>query len=60
MDISVNIHYFKLKFSVFDQNILLEGSMSQRFDLDHSFHFMSKNGLLLEIFCLCQFLHFIK
>ena len=40
----MNIHYFKLKFSVCDQNILLEGRMSQNVDLGPSFHFMSKNG----------------
>ena len=33
MDISVNIHHFKLKLSVCNHNILPEGSVSQHFDL---------------------------
>ena len=44
MDISVNIHHFKVKFSVCNHNIPLEGSVSQNFDLGLSFYFMSKNG----------------
>ena len=43
MDISVNIHYFQLNFSVCNQNILLEGSVSQNCYLGPSFYFMSKN-----------------
>ena len=46
MDISVNINYFNLKFPVYNQNILLEGSVSHNFDLGPSFLFMSKNGSL--------------
>ena len=46
MDISVNVHYFKLKFRVCHHNNLLEESVSQNFDFDlgPSFHFMSKKG----------------
>ena len=44
MYISVTIHIIKLKFSVCDTNIHLEGSISQNFDLGPSFYFMSKNG----------------
>ena len=41
MDISVNIHYFKLKCSVYNHNIILEGSVSQHFD---SLHLNPKNA----------------
>ena len=40
----MTIHYFELKFSVCNPNILLEGNVSQNFDLGPSSHFMSKNG----------------
>ena len=40
MDISVNIHHFKLKFSVCNHNIILKGSVSQNIDLGLSYHFM--------------------
>ena len=44
MDISVTIQVILLKLSMCDPNILLEGSMSQNFDLGYSFCFMLKNG----------------
>ena len=53
MNISVNIHPFDPKLSVCNPNILLEGSMSQNFDLGPTFDFMSKNGqLLMHFFCI--------
>ena len=44
MDISVSINITELKFSVWILKVLLEGSVSQIFDLGSSFHFMTKNG----------------
>ena len=60
MDIFVNVHTFELKFSMSNHNILLEGSMSQNFDLDLSFSFYVKNRVTFGDFFLWQFLHFIK
>ena len=44
MDISVTIYNIDLESSVSILNVLLEGSMSQIFDLGPSFYFMTKNG----------------
>ena len=44
MDISVTIYITELKFSVWILKVLLEGSVSQIFDLGPSFYFMTKNG----------------
>ena len=44
MDISVTIHIIPLRFSVCILKVLLEGSVSQIFDLGPSFYFMAKNG----------------
>ena len=44
MNISVTIHIIDLNFSVSILNVHLEVSVSQNFDLDPSFHFMTKNG----------------
>ena len=35
---------FELKFSMCNADIPFEGSVSQDFDLDLTFYFMSKNG----------------
>ena len=40
----VTIQDFDPKFSVCDPNILLEGSMSQNFDLGPGSYCMTKNG----------------
>ena len=44
MDILVTIYGFDLRFRVHVVNVLLEGSVSQIFNLGFSFYFMSKNG----------------
>ena len=44
MNISVTIKDFELKFSMWYPNILLEGRVSQNFNLGPSFYLMSKNG----------------
>ena len=44
MDISVTFKDFKMKFSMHVLKVLLEGTVSQIFDLGFSFYFMSKNG----------------
>ena len=41
---------FQLKLSVCIHKVLLEGSMSQIFDLGPSFYCMSKNGQLFALF----------
>ena len=41
-------------------NILIEGTVSQNFDLGPSFYFISKNGKILVIFFNIIFLDFIK
>ena len=44
MDILLNIYPRVLTFYTGNDNILLEGSVSQIFNLGLSFYFMSKNG----------------
>ena len=44
MDISVTIYAVNLRFSVYILKILIEGSVSQIFDLGPSLYFMAKNG----------------
>ena len=44
MDISLTVQDFNMKLSVYVLEILLEGTLSQIFDLGLSFHSMSKNG----------------
>ena len=60
MDISVNIHHFIVTFSVCNHNILLEGRVSQNYDLGLSYHFMYKKRVTFGDLFLCQILHFIK
>ena len=50
MDILLNIALPVLRFYRDIDNIQIEGSMSQIFDLELSFYSMSKNGKLLVIF----------
>ena len=59
MDISVTINIAELKFSVWILKVLLEGSLSQIFDLGPSFHFMTKTGNFLSFFAI-QFSTFHK
>ena len=40
-----------LYFCILIHNMHLEGTVSQMFDLGHSFYFMSKNGKLFVHFC---------
>ena len=44
MDISGTLYVIILRFSVCIFKVLLEGRVSQFFDLGPSFHFMTKNG----------------
>ena len=44
MDISFIVQDFSMRFSMHVLKVLLEGSVSQIFDLGFSFYFMSKNG----------------
>ena len=59
MNISGTIQDFDSKF-VCDPNILLEGSVSQNFDLGLSSYFMTKKRVTFGVFFLDEFLHFIK
>ena len=55
------MYCFDLRFSVCALEILLEGSVSQIFDLGLSFHFMSKTGNFWSFFKTCfSRLHKIK
>ena len=48
MNISLNIVLIFTKLSTSIGNILIQGTMSQNFDLGISSNFMTKNGLLLS------------
>ena len=50
MVISVTVQDFNMKFSMHVLEVLLEGRVSEIFDLGLSFYFMSKNGLLFVFF----------
>ena len=50
MNISVIVQDFSMKFSMHVLRVLLEGAMSQIFDLCLSFYFMSKKGNFLLFF----------
>ena len=52
MDISVNIYIIDLEFSMCILEVLVEGSMSQIFDLGPSFYFMTKKGNFLSFFSI--------
>ena len=43
---SVDIHLFDLRIPVYDLKFLIQGIVSQIFNLDLSFYFMSKNGYI--------------
>ena len=60
MDISIAFCHFELNFSVCIHKVLLEGSMSQNFDLGLSFFFNVKKRVTFDPFLIFKFLHFIK
>ena len=60
MDISIAIYYFELKFSVCIHKVLLEGGISQNFDLGLSCFFYVKKRVTFDPFLIFKFLHFIK
>ena len=55
----MTMNNFELKFSMCNADIPFERSVSQNFDLDLTFYFMSKR-VTFVIFFLHKFLHFMK
>ena len=60
MDISVTNNSILIKFCPCVDNIYMEGTVSQNFDIGPSFYFMTKKRETFCIFSKFNFLHFIK
>ena len=48
LDISLNIHFLIIKFLIRIENIKMEGTVSQIFDLGPSFDFMKSRKIIIQ------------